>query len=471
MQRSSSNDFTFGDYTVRSDEQIVYFRGRPVALAPKVVTTFTAFLREPGRVVSKAELMDRIWPDEFVEDANLTQNIYVLRKMFEEHGSGVRIENLPKRGYRLVSATAAVRCVPMAPQRSRSGLMLRSLIVSAAVTVAAAAAILVLARPSHRTGSFSLPPAAMQQYLLAQHELKEGNRPALVRSAQGFASVMREAPNSALGYAGLSESNTSLTFFSDTAAERAHHSALAVSFAKRAVEVDGRAAEAYAALGAAETSIELDPRAATQSFEAALRLDPRNLDALIWYGTAFLNAGRAAEARTLFRRALAVDPSVPGSVASLAWADFLLRDYADAAAFSRQLILAHHLETMARLTLATADVQRRDFADARQEIAALMRSPQSRTQALALSSQVDAMLGHTDAALSRLHVLEARTGPDAVTSWDILAVAAAYARLRMPDAAFVWLERVQASERAQLARDPRFDELRRDKRFADWINA
>ena len=50
--------------------------------------------------------MERIWPGDFVEEANLTQNIYVLRRLFEEHASGVRIENVPKRGYRLTAIAA-----------------------------------------------------------------------------------------------------------------------------------------------------------------------------------------------------------------------------------------------------------------------------------------------------------------------------------------------------------------------------
>ena len=52
----------------------------------------------------------------------------------------------------------------------------------------------------------------------------------------------------------------------------------------------------------------------------------------------------------------------------------------------------------------------------------------------------------------------------------MLALAAAYARLGRGDAAFAWLNRVRTAERAQLARDPRFDALRRDRRFAGWVN-
>jgi hypothetical protein len=99
-----------------------------------------------------------------------------------------------------------------------------------------------------------------------------------------------------------------------------------------------------------------------------------------------------------------------------------------------------------------------------------MQTRQTQTQAVALRSQVDAMRGRPADALRALSALEARTNLDVTSSWDILAVAAAYARLGRGDTAFVWLERVQAAERQQLARDPRFDQLREDKRFAGWID-
>jgi DNA-binding winged helix-turn-helix (wHTH) protein/Flp pilus assembly protein TadD len=474
MQRILPTEYSFGPYSIKADEQVLYYRGRPVTVAPKVVATLAIFLAEPGRIISKAELMERIWPDGFVEDANLTQNVYLLRKMFEEHASGLRIENAPKRGYRLVGVDAPP--APLRPVAAAAAALHRAPLwrsraaVSSVLGVAALAGVAAFTHPRGHSDPFALPPQAMQQYLLGRNELEQGTRPALLRSAAHFAVVQNAAPDSALGYAGLSESNTSLTFFTSDAAERAHDGAQAIALARRAVAVDGASAEAHAALGAVLTSLEHDAPAATRAFETALRLDPRNLDALVWYGTALLNDGRALEARTLFRRALAVDPSVPGSVASLAWADFLLRDYADAAAFAKQLIRAHRLETMARITLASADVQRGDISAAGPEIAALLRSPATRTQGVALRSQIDAMQGHSHEALRALRALEAQTNLDAASSWDILAVAAAYARLGRGDSAFVWLERVQASERQQLARDPRFDTLREDRRFAGWIN-
>ena len=67
MQQNEPAERTFGPYAVGSEERVLRFGGNPVALAPKVVATLVPFLESPGRVISKAELMERIWPGDFVD--------------------------------------------------------------------------------------------------------------------------------------------------------------------------------------------------------------------------------------------------------------------------------------------------------------------------------------------------------------------------------------------------------------------
>src|SRR5215217_5978997 len=80
---------------------MLYRDSEPVPLAPKLVETLVALVEQRGDVVSKQELMERLWPEAFVEESNLTQNIYLLRKVLAE-GSGGRelIETFRRRGYR-----------------------------------------------------------------------------------------------------------------------------------------------------------------------------------------------------------------------------------------------------------------------------------------------------------------------------------------------------------------------------------
>lgn len=80
---------------------MLYENGQPLALAPKVIETLLALVERRGEVVGKDELMNRLWPDSFVEEANLTQNIYLLRKTLGDGSDGKPlIETFRRRGYR-----------------------------------------------------------------------------------------------------------------------------------------------------------------------------------------------------------------------------------------------------------------------------------------------------------------------------------------------------------------------------------
>ena len=99
--------FEFSGFRLDEAERILYQNGLAVSLAPKVFDTLFVLVENHGRVVSKERLMQEVWRDTFVEENNLTQNIFILRRTLGEAGDGQKIiETVPRRGYRL---TADVR--------------------------------------------------------------------------------------------------------------------------------------------------------------------------------------------------------------------------------------------------------------------------------------------------------------------------------------------------------------------------
>ena len=83
-----------------------------VPLTPKVFDILLALIEQSGRIVEKDDLMKRVWPDSFVEEGNLTQNVSLLRKALGEGPNGHRyIETIARRGYRF---TATVTKSPSA---------------------------------------------------------------------------------------------------------------------------------------------------------------------------------------------------------------------------------------------------------------------------------------------------------------------------------------------------------------------
>jgi len=96
--------YEFGKFRCDPREHLLLCDGKPVSLSPKSFDILLALIRSNGRLLTKDELMRQVWPDSFVEEANLTVNISALRKVLGETAEGQQyIETVPKRGYRFVA--------------------------------------------------------------------------------------------------------------------------------------------------------------------------------------------------------------------------------------------------------------------------------------------------------------------------------------------------------------------------------
>lgn len=97
--------FDAGDGTLTSD-------GQPIRLQTKTLELLKIFLESEGRVVSRHELIERLWPDTFVEENNLSQQIRALRKgLGDDRNGSAMIETIPRRGYRFLCDVTAVRAL------------------------------------------------------------------------------------------------------------------------------------------------------------------------------------------------------------------------------------------------------------------------------------------------------------------------------------------------------------------------
>ena len=104
MSNPLKSCYEFGPFTVNAPERLLLREGRAIPLAPKVFETLLVLLENPGRLVSKDQLISRLWPDTFVEDATLARNISDLRKALGESAGEARyIETVPKAGYRFIA--------------------------------------------------------------------------------------------------------------------------------------------------------------------------------------------------------------------------------------------------------------------------------------------------------------------------------------------------------------------------------
>ena len=101
----------FGPFSIDVGERVLRRDGRPVPLTPKAFDVLAALVEQPGRVISKEELLQKVWADTFVEESNLAYNVFALRKALGDTAeNGQYIETVPKRGYRFIgTVTCASR--------------------------------------------------------------------------------------------------------------------------------------------------------------------------------------------------------------------------------------------------------------------------------------------------------------------------------------------------------------------------
>ncbi len=93
--------YEFGPFALDTLERALLRDGSPVSLTPKAYETLLALVQNRGRVLEKEEMMRAIWPETFVEEANLAVNISSLRKALGPRPDGGQyIETVPRRGYR-----------------------------------------------------------------------------------------------------------------------------------------------------------------------------------------------------------------------------------------------------------------------------------------------------------------------------------------------------------------------------------
>ena len=119
MQRQSDHLYAFGDFLLDPAERRLLRSGEPVPLTPKVFELLLALVERQGRVVEKEQLMELLWPDQYVEESNLKQSVSVLRRALGDSRARPQyIETVPKLGYRFIATVHE----PEATARAKPGM-------------------------------------------------------------------------------------------------------------------------------------------------------------------------------------------------------------------------------------------------------------------------------------------------------------------------------------------------------------
>jgi TolB-like protein/DNA-binding winged helix-turn-helix (wHTH) protein/Tfp pilus assembly protein PilF len=109
MNEQAKHFYAFGPFRLDPQQRVLLRDGRPIPLTPKAVEILLLLVEKAAHLVDKDDLMKRVWPDAFVEEGNLTKNVFVLRRALGNGDNGREyIETVAKRGYRFVARVTAV---------------------------------------------------------------------------------------------------------------------------------------------------------------------------------------------------------------------------------------------------------------------------------------------------------------------------------------------------------------------------
>jgi len=103
-----SNLYAFGEFRLDLQNRLLRKGNEPIALTPKAFDILVLLIQRGGQVVAKDELMQAVWPDSFVEESNLTQTVFMLRKAFGETSDQRYVLTVQGRGYRFAPKVEAI---------------------------------------------------------------------------------------------------------------------------------------------------------------------------------------------------------------------------------------------------------------------------------------------------------------------------------------------------------------------------
>jgi predicted ATPase/DNA-binding winged helix-turn-helix (wHTH) protein len=120
-QREADIGAAFGPFRLFAAQRLLLEHEKPLRLGSRALEILTVLLENPGALVTKEELVARVWPDTFVEEGNLRVHMAALRRALGDGQAGNRyVVTVPGRGYRFVAPVSMLEPSAPAPPKSRA---------------------------------------------------------------------------------------------------------------------------------------------------------------------------------------------------------------------------------------------------------------------------------------------------------------------------------------------------------------
>jgi DNA-binding winged helix-turn-helix (wHTH) protein/Tfp pilus assembly protein PilF len=423
-QDGSPDLLVFGPFTLDAFSRTLESHERAVVLQPKTFELLTYLARNGGRLIGKDELFDALWPGEDVGEANLSQQMFLLRGTLARYSPRTTyIVTEPGRGYRFV-ARVSLGEPPGAPRDAEA----------------------------HRL------------YARGRYFYEKRTADSLHRSIYYFRRAIAADERFGRAYAGLASAHVLSGEYLLQAPTDAFPSAARA--ARTALELDGASSEAYLVLGDVACHYARDFAAAERHYVQATALAPRGTNIAVFHAWFLCLSGRAPEALEILLAAAALEPYSLVLQTTVAVATVFLRRYDEAVQQLRAVLDMDPEYVHARYYLAMALQLQQRYADVVELCSAPVPDGYEQ-QFLALGGHALARLGRDAAAREASAAISALGARGRYVSTYNLAYVAL--GLRELDEALALVAR-GLEERDPwvvfVAEQPKFEELRAHPGFA-----
>ncbi len=494
--------FAFGSFTLVPSERLLLRHRLAVPLTGRAFDLLTALVENAGHLVSKDDLLARVWPGVVVEEVNLSVNISALRKVLSrDAGGGDWIETVPRQGYRFNApvAVADVATVDLAAMRGLSHSYRGNPAPGGAETPArrrfvpagVGVGVLALAIAGYGAWRWLHPPAplppvkltasesralerrptandeAYRAYLEGRFHWGQRSAAAMQRAVERFERATQLDPGFALAWAALADAHTARGYLGYVAPVATFP--VARPHALKALELDPSLAQAHAALAYIKFYFDWDWAGAREEFLKAIALDPADPTSHQWYAVYLLAAGHQDEAFDEAQAAHRLDPLSLSINTDIGFHHYYSGRYPQALAQLKSVLEMKSDFLLAHLWLARTYVEMGRLDDAFASLA--LAEPKARGWPVLLAARGYALgvAGRREEARAVLQEMDALSKGSFVTAYGVALV---HAGLGEKDEAFRWLEKA-FEERSHwlvwLRLDPRWANLRGDPRFAGMV--
>jgi DNA-binding winged helix-turn-helix (wHTH) protein len=431
--------YEFGAFRLDVADRRLSKDGVTVHLAPKAHDVLVELVQKAGSLVTKQQLLARVWADAFVEEGILSVHISSLRKAFgDDNRAPTYIETVSRSGYRFIAPVAK----PSADQPP------------------------AVRRPSRSAEAYELVGRGRSHLLSASYF-------ELPQAASAFQSAIDIDPTYAAAHAGLALARCAQAALRAVPHAEAYTGAKAAAL--RALAMDDECAEAQVALGMVLFLSEWDWIGAERSFRRALAINPGHSEAYLHYGSLMEALGQLDDGLRLKQMALERNPVSPLVLVGIAMSYWHQRRYDDALTWAQRALAIDHRHPLARELVVGTCMKQGDIDGAMREGVTQAKSFGAPDEAVARIEKVCARLkvayaSGGPAAMAKCMLLEA---PAAQNGAAFIRLAVLNADAGELDVAFEHLDHAMASRDPSLVHlgvAPQWDGLRTDPRFADRLS-